>query len=413
MANQLFLDQAPPTPPRTTQYGTRAIVTLAFVAMLGFLNANSFSPFLHEIARDLNTTVPQLGQLTTVLFLLGAAIGLVVGPFADARGTRRVLIVGLIAIVVSSGGIAAATSFAVLLIFCLVGVLSAGALGGVSLAIAATLFTGQAQRRAISWVTCGLAGGSILGIPVLTWIGSALDWRAAFITVACLAPIGLALAVTSLPNDRRQRRFKLAVILKAYIPLITSRRMRGLYTSSMLRSACWMGFLVYIGAFFADAHGFTTQDVGWLYTVGGTTYFLGTLTAGGRLSGRPLSAIFTLAMVVTGIGVAAILTLPIGAIPAISVLSIAAFPLGISGVCMSIMLATESPAGRATTMTLNASAMALGTALGAASGGLMIATGGYLALGIGLPLFALISAMMAIQRQAIVPQPQATASHGD
>jgi predicted MFS family arabinose efflux permease len=51
-------------------------------------------------------------------------------------------------------------------------------------------------------------------------------------------------------------------------------------------------------------------------------------------------------------------------------------------VATSTLLTEETPAGRATTMVLNRSAISLGTALGSAVGGLLLAVSGYGALGL-------------------------------
>jgi predicted MFS family arabinose efflux permease len=59
------------------------------------------------------------------------------------------------------------------------------------------------------------------------------------------------------------------------------------------------------------------------------------------------------------------------------------------------VLAAQSPAGAATTMVLNGSAVNLGSAGGAALSGLLIALGGYRLMAIGLPLFALTAAALA------------------
>ncbi len=67
----------------------------------------------------------------------------------------------------------------------------------------------------------------------------------------------------------------------------------------------------------------------------------------------------------------------------------------ICSVSVVALLADESPAGAGTTMVLNGSALNLGTAGGAVLGGTLIALGGYTALGIGLPLFALVAAALA------------------
>ena len=66
--------------------------------------------------------------------------------------------------------------------------------------------------------------------------------------------------------------------------------------------------------------------------------------------------------------------------------------LGLYGVPSLLVLNAETPAGRATTMTLNSAAMSLGTALGGMLGGVALALGGYTALGVCAPLFPLVGA---------------------
>jgi predicted MFS family arabinose efflux permease len=61
-------------------------------------------------------------------------------------------------------------------------------------------------------------------------------------------------------------------------------------------------------------------------------------------------------------------------------------------VATSTLLTEETPAGQATTMVLNRSAMSLGTALGSAAGGLLLAASGYGALGLSALLWCGASA---------------------
>jgi predicted MFS family arabinose efflux permease len=60
-----------------------------------------------------------------------------------------------------------------------------------------------------------------------------------------------------------------------------------------------------------------------------------------------------------------------------------------AGLALVTVLADESPAATGTTMILNGSMINLGASAGALAGGILISTGGYGALGIGLPLFSI------------------------
>jgi predicted MFS family arabinose efflux permease len=59
-----------------------------------------------------------------------------------------------------------------------------------------------------------------------------------------------------------------------------------------------------------------------------------------------------------------------------------------------VLLVDQSPAGRATTLTLYGAAMNLGVALGAAMGGLALARVGYVALGLVTMALPLVSAVL-------------------
>jgi MFS transporter, DHA1 family, inner membrane transport protein len=386
------------SPPRVSR-GVLAV--LALVAMLGWLNGAALSPFLSEIARDLDTTIPRLGQITTALFLLGAGVSLLVGPLADARGARRLLLAGLVAVAICSLGTALAPNYLSLLVVRLAGAFSAGALGGVSIGFAAKIATGAEQRRAIGWVTSGIAAGAVLGVPALTAAGSLLGWRAAFALLAINALLALLLVRTLLPDDAQAGELRVRGALGSYRTLGGDPNMLALYASSMMRSIGWMGYLVYAGAFFDAVHGLSTRQIGWTYTVGGLGFFLGIRLASGRLGNRPLRRIYAVASTISALALGALLVLPLATLVACGLLFVTSFALGVGNICLSSLLASETPAGSGTTMALNSSVVELGTAGGGAVGGLMIALGGYTALGIALPLFTLLSVCLVVWQPAV------------
>jgi predicted MFS family arabinose efflux permease len=72
---------------------------------------------------------------------------------------------------------------------------------------------------------------------------------------------------------------------------------------------------------------------------------------------------------------------------------------GLVMVSTLVLLVAHSPAGRATTLTLNCSAMSFGMALGAGLGGIALAGAGYFALGmctVALPLVSVV--LVSIRR---------------
>ena len=76
-------------------------------------------------------------------------------------------------------------------------------------------------------------------------------------------------------------------------------------------------------------------------------------------------------------------------------LPLAGFAGSLGWVAIAALLTAESPAGAGTTMTLHGSLFNLGAAGGGAIGGLLLASAGYGALALGLPLFGVASALLA------------------
>jgi predicted MFS family arabinose efflux permease len=158
--------------------------------------------------------------------------------------------------------------------------------------------------------------------------------------------------------------------------------------AAFLRGTFIWIFATYLGAFLIERHGLSSQQAGFGYTAVGSGHFLGSLLAGRRLGALPLRPLIGGLMPLAALGFAAALVAPVGPIAAIGLAAGGTLLLGIVEAAAMTLLITESPAGRATTMTANQAANSLGTAVGGAVGGLLLATGGYPALGLGIPIFA-------------------------
>ena len=374
--------------------GRIVLTALCVAAFLGTLNGASFVPFIPIIARDMHTTVPLIGQIVTATLFLSAALGLVVGPLADLYGARRLLTVGIGALVVSALGTAAAGTYAILLSVRLFGALSGAILAGLTLATAGTYFTGEARRRAMSLVVASLSGAAIVGVPFLALVGGVAGWRVAFLVFAAVSVLGVLLVIVALPRDPvcPSGRPRVAAMLAAYQPLLHHRPTVALLGSTFTRAVAWSGSLTYLSGLFAHQYGFLPARYAVVTLIAGSAYTLGSIFSG-RLTRIPPCTMIG----VTTIALAALLSLtflfPVGAIATIAFITGACVVAALGWVNLTTLLASETPAGRGTTMIFQGVLFNLGGAAGGAIGGLLIAFGGYGALGIGLPCFAIGSAL--------------------
>ncbi len=170
--------------------------------------------------------------------------------------------------------------------------------------------------------------------------------------------------------------------------------MRLLFACTFARSLCWLGLLTYLGALLEEEYALSTREIGLAYMLGGAGYFAGSFVAGGpfaRLSARPLVAISNVVMALLLVVVFAAV---VGTAVAIALIPLAAFSAAVGWVGLAALLTEETPAGAGTTMVFNSSLFNLGAASGAAAGGVLLATGGFDGVAVGLPLFGLVSALL-------------------
>jgi predicted MFS family arabinose efflux permease len=359
------------------------LATLCVAAFISALNFFATSPFYPSNARDLDTSIPLLGQAITLMLVISAGLGLVVGPFADKYGYRWPLAFGALAIAVNMIGTAGAMSYSMLL--------------GLSIvALASTLFTGDARRRALSWTIASLSVGAIVGIPILTFIGDISSWRVA-IGVAGLASLAVTgMIVIVLPPDRRRPQTRLVwrELLDAYTPLLEHPPTLRLLTITGLRAIWFLGMVTYMGAYLGTELDLTTSQVGFVYMLCGLGSTTGGLVAGTGWLKFPARSTIAVTNLVGGALIGLILWSSSVAI-VLPLLPLLGLVSAVGGVGVATLLATESPAHAGTTMALNASLLNAGAAAGAAVGGGLLALGGYHAMALGLPVFALFAATLA------------------
>jgi MFS transporter, DHA1 family, inner membrane transport protein len=384
------------SPPRPGVSDRCVLAALCVAAFLAALNFYAPTPFYPQMARDLQTTIPLLGQVVTLMVLTSAGLGLLAGPLADRYGYRRPLLIGLLAIALNFLATAFAPAYPTLLGASILGAVGDALAFALPLAIAATFFAGEAQRRAIGWTLGALSSASVIGIPLLTTISGHTGWRMALAIAGGIAAGAAWFVAVALPPDYRRSPAPMRIhdLLEAYAPLLRHPPSVRLFCVAALRGSWWLGLVTYLGAFLGTAVGLDQLQVGMTYALTGAGYAISSVIAGrrlGRLSPRVLVATSSAA---AGLLIGPMLILAQAWVSVPLLLGVGAAS-AVCGLGITALLANDSPAGADTTMVFNGSMLNLGTAGGAALGGLLIGLGGFSALGTGLPLCALAGACLA------------------
>ena len=405
---------------RRTRVEPAVLGPLAAVTFLAMMNGLALGPFIPEIAEELDSSVPIIGQVATIALVCSAISALFIGPLSDRYGHRRTILLGLVAIALSAAGAGLAVSYPMLLAARIFTGLGIAMTASIALAIAGSRYVGTLRLRAISLISTAMSVAGILGVPLLTGVAVFGGWRGAFMFVTAGALLMLAVCYVALPRDTQHADapLYLRALLGAYVPLLRSANMRRLYVANGLFFIGWGGSLIYIGAFYIDALGYSIGEVSAAYLCGGGGFFIGTTLAGGRLGSANLRYVFAASAVVVGLALGAHYGLPLGVYLPPVLMGVVGVAGGFTVVALNTLLATESQAGPGTTMLLRGAVGDSSAALGAVICGLLIAVGGFGTLGVALPAFTIAAALVSLrqgQETALVGEPQSrvAASHLD
>jgi MFS transporter, DHA1 family, inner membrane transport protein len=150
--------------------GGFGIGTTEFVAM----------GLLPDIAASLHITEPTAGHVISA-YALGVVVGAPLIAALTAHMPRRTLLLGLMAVFsVANLASVMAPTYGTLMAARFVAGLPHGAFFGIAALVAAHLMGPRNRAKAVAHVMTGLTLATVLGVPIASWLGQLLGWRAAF-----------------------------------------------------------------------------------------------------------------------------------------------------------------------------------------------------------------------------------------
>jgi len=378
--------------------GGFAVGLTEFVAM-GLLPeiARGLLPF--EYARSSSGAVAHAGWMITA-YALGVVVGAPTIAALSARVPRKALVVGLLTVfVVSTVASALAPAFGLALAARFVAGLPHGAYFGAAGMVAASLLGPGNQGKGFSAVLSGLTAANVVGVPLITRLGQATNWRVAYLAIAGVFLLTLAAVLATVP----------AV---AAVPGGSPRAELRAFRSPQVWLVAAVGAIGFAGFFAADTYiaPLTTQVTGlspgavpWVLVAVGLGMTVGN-AAGGWSADRDLRRSMLLGLVGL-IAAAAVFALvarfPVGLYAGAFLIGAAALFLG---PVLQARLISVAPGAQLVGAAVNQSATNIGNSVGAVLGGVVIARGyGYLApswVGVGLGVVGLVIAVVSFRIEA-------------
>lgn len=170
------------------------IVLLALLSAFVPLSTDLYLPALPTMGKSLQAPIEQINLTLTAFFICFSVGMLVWGPLSDRYGRKPILLIGLSAYVLASGGCSVTTSVTALIVFRALQALGGSAAGAVSSAIVKDTFSGR-QRESVlaivqSMVMISPAVAPMFGAVLLT----ITTWRGVFWTLTGIGVIALLCA---------------------------------------------------------------------------------------------------------------------------------------------------------------------------------------------------------------------------
>lgn len=157
---------------------------------------------LPDVAMDLAISIPQAGH-TISAYALGVVIGAPLLAVLGARWSRRALLVTLMALfALGNFASALAPDYSLMMAMRLLSGFPHGTYFGIAALVAASLVPRHKRAQAVALAMLGLSLATLLGVPLATALGQWLGWRTAFIFVALVAVIAMALIWRWVPDSR-------------------------------------------------------------------------------------------------------------------------------------------------------------------------------------------------------------------
>ncbi|MGK5046344.1 MFS transporter [Janthinobacterium sp. GB4P2] len=325
------------------------------------------------IAGAFSISLAMAAQLVTAFTLaygLGSPLAVALLP---ARAQRAGLLIALAVFVLANGASALAPGFSSLLAWRAIAGIGAGVYLALGIAAAAGVSPPQQRGKAIGVIMGGMAGGTVLGVPLSLLLAQQLGWTAALWLVAILGALALAGLLWKLPALPASA--APATSLRRKLALLADGQVLAILLVSLLAAIASLGMYTFIApllAWSAQGAAISATPFLWAWGVGG---IVGSVLVGpwaDKVAAPKLTCFILLLLAL------ALCALPLAAGWSAWLMLAPIALWGAAGWALQVpqnqqLLAVRARQGDGNlAIALNESALYLGSAIGAAAGGLLL-----------------------------------------
>jgi predicted MFS family arabinose efflux permease len=325
---------------------------------------------LNEISSSLQVSVPTAGQLLSAgALVVGLGAPLLAGLVAG-WDRRRLLALSMAWYALLLALSALAPSYASLMALRVLTMVTPAIFTPQAAACVGLLVPPDQRGRAITFVFLGWSIASVLGMPLGAWVGGHYGWRTAFGLVAACAAISAVWVWRAMPNGIRPA----ALSLSAWVGVLRSPALMLAIAVTLLSATGQFALFAYMAPMYKTTLGASPDVISALFFWFGLFGLIGNVWISRNID--KLSAPRAVLITIAAMAVSMVLW-PLGTSPWLMAAVLIPWGLGCfaSNSAQQARLVGLGPTLAPATIALNTSAMYAGQAIGAASGGWVIAQG--------------------------------------
>lgn len=325
------------------------------------------------IAADLGVSLPSAGLLVS-LYALGVAVGAPVLTALTGRVPRKTLLVALMVLFTLGNVIAwMAPGYGSLIVARVLTGLAHGVFFSIGSIIATSVVPKEKAASAIAIMFTGLTVALVTGVPLGTFIGQHLGWRATFLAVAALGVIALIGSLLFVPRNLQR---SAPATFGQQLSVLAQPRLLLVYAITALGYGGTFLSFTYLASILQDVSGFSANAVSGVLLVYGVSVAIGNLW-GGRLADRrgPIPALKLIFALLAAVLFVLTFTAYNTWLVLLTVLALGAVAFGnVPGLQVYVVKQAQRFAPQAADVAsgLNIAAFNVGIAFGASLGGLVV-----------------------------------------
>jgi len=378
-----------------------AVFSLA-MGVFGLLTAEYLpASLLTPMALDFGVSEALAGQAVTVTAVVALFAGLLV-PGLTRSLDRRLVLLGFSALMIASNLLVAlSSSLAVLLIMRILLGIALGGFWSMAAAVAMRLVPAALLPRALSIIFSGIAVGTVVAVPLGSYLGGQFGWRSAFFAAAAVGVVTLVFQMFTLPSLAPHRPSRLRTVLEV---LLRPGIAVGMFGCVLVHTGHFALF-TYIRPFLESTTGVGPQTLALMLLGFGVANFAGTLFAGWLLQRNP-RATLVLMPVLVGVAALALVGLPASVNGQALLLALWGMAFGGVPVAWSNWVARSIPDQAESAGGMVVASVQSAIAAGAAAGGSVFSFSGINGVFVAAGILMLLAALLiALKVNVDVPEP--------